>query len=380
MRVLIAPDKFKGSLTAMEACEAIGRGWKAAWPETECCFAPIADGGEGFADSLRARLGGEWIEAPSHDALGRPIRARYAWISSERLAVLEMSEASGLWRIRPEERDPLLANTFGTGELIRHATAHGAQKIIIGLGGSATTDAGLGMAAALGYDLYTSDGDPLAPHPGKFIALTRIGSLHRLELPPILAACDVQNPLLGPNGSAHIFGPQKGADPKTVAHLETAMETVADVVAQEFGQDFRATPSAGAAGGLGFGLMSFCGAEIRTGFEVVAEIIGLREKIAACDIVITGEGRIDGQTLEGKAPAGVARLARSMGKPVLAFAGSISSFGEASELFDAVLPITNAPMPLEEALESAAALLEGAAATAAQLIQTGSRLAILSGV
>ena len=368
MKLLIAPDKFKGSLTATAAAEAIARGFSAALPDAEINSAPIADGGEGFAEALLTAMGGEWITRRARDPLGRDVDARYAWIQRDQLAIIEMSEASGLWRLKAHERDPLRANTFGTGQLMRDAAERGAKAILVGLGGSATTDGGIGMAAALGFDLMTSDGEPLEPLPSNLLALTRISNRSAVTLPAVIAASDVQNPLLGERGTARVFSPQKGADSETVERLELCMENLADVVAQEFGCDFRDTPGAGAAGGIGFGLLSFCGAAIRSGFDVVAEALRLDELIAAHDLVITGEGRLDAQTLEGKGPAGVAEIARRHGKPSLAFAGSIAEPAGVRLPFDALYPIVDEPMSLDEALSRAPELLERAARRAAELL------------
>ncbi len=369
MRILVAPDKFKGSLSAVMAVEAITRGWKKVFPAAEMLAAPIADGGEGFAGTLCATLGGEWIHRMARDPLGREVEARYAWVEAEKLAIIEMSEASGLWRLKPDERDPLRANTYGTGQLMRDAVNRGARRILVGLGGSATTDGGVGMAAALGYETLTSDGEALEPIPGNLTALTRILNEGAIDLPEVIAACDVQNPLLGPRGTARVFSPQKGADARTVETLEVAMETLAEVVTQEFGSDFAGTPGAGAAGGIGFGLMSFCGAQMRSGFEIVAGVLKLEERIAASDLVITGEGRLDDQTLEGKGPAGVAALARKHGRPVLAFAGSVTQ--EAEPLFEATCAIVDQPVSLEEAMARGAEFLERAASRAARIFKLG---------
>jgi glycerate kinase len=369
MRLLIAPDKFKGSLTAVVAAEAIARGWRAVFPQDETQVAPIADGGEGFAEALCVALGGEWVECPARDPIGREIKARYAWIEGEKLAVIEMAEASGLWRLKTHELAPLRANTYGTGQLIRHAAGLGARRILVGLGGSATTDGGIGMAAALGHETLTSDGEELEPIPENLTALTRIVADGAIELPEVIAASDVQNPLLGPRGAAHIFAPQKGADEKTVAALEMHLTNLADVVATDLGCDFRDTPGAGAAGGIGFGLMSFCGAKMRSGFDVVAEVLRLDERIAACDLVVTGEGRLDAQTLEGKAPAGVSALARKHQKPVLAFAGSVADDPALSDIFPAALPIIDEPVKLDEAMRRGGEFLERAVRRAARLFQ-----------
>ncbi len=369
MRILVAPDKFKGSISAVAAAEAIVRGWGRACPQDEFDVAPIADGGEGFAETLCGVLGGEWIQCEALDPIGRKVDARYAWIAGRKLAVIDMSEASGLWRLQPAERAPLSATTFGTGQLLRDAATRGAKTILIGLGGSATTDGGIGMAAALGYETLTTDGNALEPRPGNLPSLKRIVNRNVIALPKIIAACDVQNPLLGERGTARVFAPQKGADPQTVEVLEKAMESLAAVVSADLGCDFRNAPGAGAAGGIGFGLMSFCGAKVRSGFDIVAELLGLAERIAASDLVITGEGRLDDQTLDGKGPAGVAALARARGRRVLAFAGSIAAGAPLDRIFDATCPIIDEPVALETAMQRGPDFLERAAYRAARLFQ-----------
>lgn len=371
IKVLVAPDKFKGSLTAAAAAGAIARGWREAWEDCELTLAPIADGGEGFAEIFQTAMGAEWVELVAQDPLGRPVAARYAWVTEERLAILEMSEASGLWRLQDTERAPLDAHTFGTGQLIRHAAERGAQKILVGLGGSATTDGGAGMAAALGYRFHTPERQTTAPVPRQLAQVTKIDAVGAIPLPPIIGACDVTNPLLGPRGTARVFSPQKGADPATVETLERSMTTLADLARRDLGTDFRETPGAGAAGGFGFGLLTFCGGTLRSGFEVVAEAMRLEEKIAACDLVITGEGRLDFQTLEGKGPAGVAALAQRAGKPVLALAGSFDLDAALHSLFDATCPIIDTPTNLPEAMAAGEELLARAAGRAARLVRLG---------
>jgi len=374
VKILVAPDKFKGSLSAVAAAEAISAGFRQVWPDAEITHAPIADGGEGFADALRDALGGEWVVTRALDPIGREVEARYAWVEEEKLAIIDMSEASGLWRLTPEERAPLRANTFGTGQLMRHATERGARKILVGLGGSATTDGGIGMGAALGYESLTSDGEDLEPIPGHLLALIRIEREGAMELPEIVAACDVQNPLLGPRGTAHVFGPQKGATEKDIVALEEGLLNLADVVASDLACDFRETPGAGAAGGIAFGLLSFCGAKICSGFDLVAETLHLEDWIAASDLVVTGEGRIDGQTLEGKGPAGVAALARKHRKPVLAFAGSIAENAAVGSLFDALCAIIDEPVSLDIAMSRGAEFLTRSAARAARVLNLGQSL------
>jgi glycerate kinase len=369
VRILIAPDKFKGSLSAPAAAEAIARGLRSVWPDAEIDLAPIADGGEGFAESLKVALGAEWMNVASEDALGRPISARYAWLAGERLAILEMSEASGLHRIAPEDRDPLRAETFGTGILIADAMRRGAQRILVGLGGSATTDGGVGMARALGFRFLEREGRDFPAAPGALESLAQIVRPGQWVLPEIFAACDVQNPLLGERGAARVYGPQKGADGATVALLDRALTRLADVCATDLGCDHRDVPGSGAAGGLGFGLLTFCRAKIRPGFDMIAETLRLGERIAAADLVITGEGRIDDQTLDGKGPAGVAALARHAGRRVIAFGGAITAAAENSGAFDALIPIADRPMAIAEAMADAAPLLERASRRAAQLMR-----------
>lgn len=369
MRILIAPDKFKSSLSAPAAAEAIARGLRRVWPDAHFDLAPIADGGEGFAESLAAALGAEWVEISGEDAIARPVATRYAWVPGESLAILEMSEASGLHRIAPHERAPLLADTFGTGLLIAHAVAHGAKRILVGLGGSATTDGGAGAARALGFRFLDHEGCELSTAPENLASLAHVGRPSDLRLPEILAACDVQNPLLGERGAARVYAPQKGADAATVEALERALSCLADVCAADLDCDHRHVPGAGAAGGLGFGLLTFCDAKIRPGFDVIAETLHLESRIAAADLVITGEGRIDDQTLDGKGPAGVAALARKSGRRVIAFGGSITATAESSGVFDALIPIVDRPLTIGEAMSEAACLLERASQRAAKLIR-----------
>lgn len=374
MRILIAPDKFKGSLTASTAAQCILRGFRSVIPGIEADITPIADGGEGFAEALATALDSEWITVMSDDPLGRPVEARYAWIGDRKLAIIEMSEASGLWRLKAAERNPLAATTHGTGVLIRDAIARGAQRILVGLGGSATTDGGCGLAQALGYRFLNDAGGEFIPHPGTLDLLDRIERPAGLVLPEIIAACDVQNPLLGDRGTARVYSPQKGADPHTMEVLESAMQHLADVCATVFQEDHRAVPGAGAAGGLGFGLLTFCNASIRPGFDIIAETMRLDERIAGADLVITGEGRLDDQTLDGKGPAGLAGRARAAGKRVIAIGGAVTDLAERSGIFDAMIPIVDHPMALEQAMTSAESLLERAAARAARLIAMGKEM------
>ena len=371
MRILIAPDKFKGSLSAPAAAEAIARGVRTVWPDAEVEMSPIADGGEGFAESLVLALGAEWVTLRTSDALGRPVDGRYGWLEREKLAVIEMSEASGLHRIAPAEREPLRADTFGTGVLLADAVSRGAKRVLLGLGGSATTDGGVGLARALGFRFLNAGGQPFPISPGTMVSLARIEPPPDLRLPEIIAACDVQNPLLGARGTARVYAPQKGADARAVEMLEGSMTRLADVCAASLGCDHREVAGAGAAGGLGFGLLTFCVAHIRPGFEIVAETLHLAERVAAADLVITGEGRIDDQTLDGKGPAGVAALAKRAGKRVIAFGGAVTAVAENAGVFDALIPIADRPLSIAEAMGEAAVLLERASARAMRLIAIG---------
>jgi glycerate kinase len=368
MRVLIAPDKFKGSLSALAAARAIERGFRAACANVSTDLAPIADGGEGFAEAMVAALGGEWVIAKTEDAIGRPIEARYGWVESEKLAVLEMSEASGLWRMESEERKPMLANTYGTGLLLKNAIERGAKRILVGLGGSATTDGGTGVARALGYQFLNDVGAEFRVLPGTMDLLHRIKRPENLSLPEIIAACDVQNPLLGERGTARVYAAQKGADAHEVEVLEAAMHHLAEVCASSLRIDHRDVPGAGAAGGLGFGLLTFCGARIEPGFDIVASTLRLAERIAEADLVITGEGRLDDQTLDGKGPAGVASIARKAGKRVIAFTGAATVTAEQAGIFDCIVPIADRPLSLESAMAEGENLLERAAARTACLM------------
>jgi glycerate kinase len=361
VRILIAPDKFKGSLSAREVADHIASGLRDRLPHAIIKTLPMADGGEGTAEVICDTRGGEWVNCAAHDAMGRAIEARYAWLADRATAVMEMSAAAGLWRIAPDERDLLSANTYGVGEMMNHAAERGAKEILLGLGGSATNDGGLGMARALGFRFLGNrqEQEKELENPRELVKLARIsrGEAKR-DFPKVIAAADVRNPLLGPRGATSTFGPQKGGTPEQLEILESGLKRLADVVTRDLCCDFRDVPGAGAAGGLGFGLMTFCGAPVKSGFEVVAEFVGLRSAIEDADVVITGEGRLDEQTLEGKAPAGVAGLARHLGKPVFAIVGSSSAMIATSALFDAVLVLARDQITPDESRARAGELLQ----------------------
>jgi glycerate kinase len=361
MRFLIAPDKFKRSLTAREVAENIALGIRDVSPDAGIEIAPVADGGEGTAEILCRALGGEWVNCAAHDALGRAITARYVWIEKAKTAVIETSAAIGLQRLRPDESDPGKATTFGAGEMIASAISRGANQIIVGLGGSATNDGGFGMLRALGFRFFAKEQE-LTNGPIELNQLTRIVRSQNVVWPKIVAAVDVQNPLLGENGATNVFAAQKGATPEQIVMLETALTKFAETIAREFGRDRRDEPGAGAAGGLGFGLASFCDAQLQAGFKVVADAIGLTRKIHDTDIVITGEGRLDKQTMEGKAPAGVAKMARESGKPVYAIVGEILGGEEVRGLFNNIVELVRPPMSRAQAMQETGKLLRERAA------------------
>ena len=358
MHVLVAPDKFKGSLSAAEASAALSAGWRDGWPAEEPLEIerlPMADGGEGTAEAIHDALQGRWVVHTVHDPVGRPVEARYALVEhgGERTAVLEMSSASGFTLVSGADRDLLHASTFGTGELLAHAlNESGAGRVIVGIGGSATNDGGVGLAAALGYRFLDSAGCELEPVPASLEQLARIQLPVALPEAPVTVACDVINPLLGPRGATRIYGPQKGllGEEQALA-LEAGLARLADVAAETFGRDYRETPGAGAAGGLGFGLLTFCGAELCLGFDLVSKVLDLEAAVGRADLVLTGEGSLDRQTLEGKTPVGVAAVAHRFGKPVIAFGGrvEVGARGALRAHFDELIALADVEPELTQA-------------------------------
>ncbi|OYW27804.1 MAG: hypothetical protein B7Z47_06360 [Chthoniobacter sp. 12-60-6] len=360
MRILIAIDKFKGSISANAAAQAIASALNQTLPEAVCDLCPIADGGEGTAEAVVTALNGEWCEAATFDAQNRPVTARYGLVrTAGRLeAIMEMSAASGLAMVCDLPLDPAAASTYGTGLMLQDAIARGVQRIVIGIGGSATNDAGIGMAAALGFRFLDASGAPLDPIIANMDRLAKIEA-PATSFPEILVACDVNNPLLGPHGCTQIYGRQKGV--ADFEFFESRLQHLADIAQRDLGIDHRDVPGAGAAGGLGFGLMTFCGAKLTSGFDLIADLVHLRERIAAADLVITGEGRLDAQTLHGKGPMGVADMARELDKPVAAFAGAIEAEDQLRTRFDLLCAIKPKEMPLAEAMQRGSELLEAAA-------------------
>ncbi len=328
--VLIACDKFKGTLTAAEACAAVAGGILEIWPQAECLLRPMADGGEGTSLVICEALGGEWHTAEVSDPRGEPVMAGFSMLPATRTAVIEMSEASGLKLVPPAHRNPWRFNTAGTGQLMKKAIALGAERLVVAIGGSATNDGGSGMAWALGYRFLNESGKEIVPCPANLLEIMQILPPVDCALPDVTAACDVTNPLLGPEGATAVYGPQKGVTLERIPQYEAGLEHLANMVAKELGVDRRKEPGAGAAGGLGFGLMSFCRATTRPGFDLVAEVTGLEEAVRQSDLVITGEGCLDAQTMHGKGPARVAEMARRLGKPVLAIGGIVDAPSEAA--------------------------------------------------
>ena len=356
MRIVIAPDSFKGSLTAPEVCRAIERGVRSVDPAAETVLVPMADGGDGTAHTLVQGTGGQLHCAEVTGPLGDRVSAEYGVLGDGDTAVIEMAAASGLVLVPPEQRNPLHTTTYGTGELIGRALDCGCRRLIVGIGGSATTDAGVGMAQALGARLLDANGNEIPGTGAGLLRLDRVdpsGLDARLKEASVRVACDVDNPLYGERGAAAVYGPQKGATAEIVAELDNGLRHFAEVIARDVGVDVADLPGAGAAGGLGAGLVAFCGASLESGVDIAIEAVGLAEKLAGADVVFVAEGRIDSQTAYGKTPAGVAALAAKTGCVVLGIGGSVSE--DARELhghgFAALTSIVNEPMALEKAME-----------------------------
>ncbi|HEY3337329.1 MAG TPA: glycerate kinase [Propionicimonas sp.] len=364
MRIVLAPDSFKESMTAPEAAAAMARGVRRAAPEAECTLRPMADGGEGTTDALIAALGAVRREVVVRDALGRTIRAGYG-LAADGLAVMEVAAAIGIGLIDVSERDVMRSHSAGVADLVVDALDAGADRLLVGLGGSATTDGGAGMLAGLGVRLLDATGADIAPTPEGLAELERVdvaGLDPRLAGLRIDLASDVTNPLLGPRGSAAVFGPQKGATPKQVPVLDATLARLADALVAAGLPEVRALPGAGAAGGLGAAFLSL-GARLRPGVEVVAEATGLDSAIAGADLVLTGEGALDAQTAAGKTPAGVLAVARRHAVPVIAFAGRLGT-GIDDLGFAACVPIVGETVDLATALREGPANLELAVAIA----------------
>jgi glycerate 2-kinase len=373
MRIVIAPDSFKESLDAGSVAEAIRDGMARVWPDADFVMKPMADGGEGTVDAIVASTGAERRHMEVQGPTGSPVRAAWAWHAATATATVELAEASGLARLPGGQRDVALATTFGTGQLIKAALDHGARRIVVGLGGSATNDGGAGLLAALGVHFLDARGCALPPGGLALRDLVRLdldGLDPRWRRTEIIIASDVDNPLCGVRGASAVFGPQKGATPHMIPLLDDALARLAAVHAAQGGRDGRDEPGAGAAGGAGWALLSVLGGRVRPGVELVAELNGLAGALDGAHWAVTGEGRMDAQTLRGKVPYGVTRLARARGVPVLALVGSLGDGykGMYAEGMTAAFSLVPGPMALEHAMAGAAALLRDRAEDAARLI------------
>lgn len=366
MKVVIAPDSFKGSLSASEVSGYIEKGVRKVFEAADIVRIPMADGGEGTVQSLVDSTNGVVVNVKVKGPLLKEVDAFYGILGDGTTAVIEMAAASGLPLLSEDERNPMVTTTYGTGELIRHALDKGCDSIIIGIGGSATNDGGAGMIKALGARLLDKDGKEVGCGGG---CLDRVEAIDlsnmdkRLKCCRIIAACDVDNPLVGPRGASHIFGPQKGADEEMVKALDKNLLHYAEVVEKVTGIAIKDFPGAGAAGGLGGGLLAFLGAELKRGIDIVLEATGFEERIKDADIIITGEGRMDYQTQYGKTPYGVAQAAKKYGIPVIAIVGSVGQNAEVlyNMGFCGIFSIINRPMMLEEAVSESGRLLTGTA-------------------
>jgi len=362
MKIVIAPDSFKDSISAQSAADAIAQGWKEVWPDAQIITCPMADGGEGTVAAVLAACGGERQRAEVRGPLGETAYASWGWLPDSHTAIIEMAEASGLQLVPVDKRDACISSTYGTGQLIRAALDEGAQRIILAIGGSATNDGGAGAMQALGVQLLDGHGQELVPGG---LALANLWRIDLSGLDPRLAqvrfdiAADVNNPLCGEQGASAIFGPQKGASPEQVKLLDKALGLFANHCAKALGHDVRDEPGSGAAGGLGFAAKAFLGAQFKPGVEVVAELVGLAQAVEGADLVITGEGRFDAQTLRGKTPFGVAQIAREKGVPVIAIAGTLGE--DYQDLYkhgiDAAFSLASGPMTLDQACIEAPRLL-----------------------
>lgn len=362
-KVVIAPDSFKESLSAMEVAEAIERGFRQIYPQVQYVKLPMADGGEGTVDSMVAATGGEIVSVEVTGPLGQPVSAFYGLLGEGETAVIEMAAASGLHLAPNGRRDPRITTSYGTGELILAALERGVKAIILGIGGSATNDGGAGMMQALGARLLDDNQQPLAPGGAALARLAQIdlsGVDPRLQQVSVTAACDVDNPLCGPHGASAVFGPQKGATPEMVAQLDAALSHFGRLLEQATGRQVLNAPGAGAAGGMGAALLGMLNARLRPGIEIVIETLRLEEAFRDADLVITGEGRLDSQSIHGKTPIGVARVAKRYGLPVIGIAGSLSKDYQVVHQhgIDAAFSVLDRVVTLEEALTDAAINLE----------------------
>ena len=379
MKILIAPDSFKESLTATEVTRSIKQGISMAIPDAQCIELPLADGGEGTVDALVNAIGGSIIKVKVKDPLMRDIEAYFGILGDKTTAVIEMAAASGLELLKDKERNPMKTTTFGTGQLIRAALDEGCKNFIIGIGGSSTNDGGAGMAQALGVHFLDKHHNELPVGGGNLSSLEyiiddKIDS--RIKKCKVTVASDVNNPLFGREGATRIYGPQKGATPEMVEKLESNLKHYGAKLEDKFQEKFVNLPGAGAAGGMGIGLVAFLNAELRPGFEIIKELTGLEDILKGVDLVVTGEGKMDEQTIFGKTPQGVASLAKRFNKPVIGIAGSLGlNYQELYHHgFDVLVSIIDSPMTLDKALSDADELLRNVSFALFRIISIGENL------
>lgn len=379
MKIVIAPDSFKESLTAMAVANEIEAGFREFFPDAQYVKLPVADGGEGTVQAMIDASGGRRVALTVSGPLGEPVDAFYGLMGDGATAVIEMAAASGLELVPPAQRNPLRTSSRGTGELIRDALDAGARRFVLGVGGSATNDGGAGMVQALGGRLLDEAGNELPAGGGALDRLRHIdlsGLDARIKDCVFDIACDVSNPLVGPQGASHIFGPQKGATPAMVEQLDANLRHYADVIARELGHQVAGVPGAGAGGGIGAAMLVFLGGRLRPGSEIVTAAVGLDAAVADADLVITGEGRIDSQSIHGKTPIGVARVAQRHGKPVIAIAGSLAPGAAVVHQhgIQAVFGAVSRPCTVEQALAEAAQNVRSAARNIAAVLSLGTKL------
>jgi len=384
MKIVLAPDSFKGNLTSLQVAAALEKGIRRVLPNAQCIKVPMADGGEGTVQSLVDGEGGKFVRKKVTGPAGKPVTARYGLLADGKTAVIEMAEASGLPYVKGKEKNPMKTTSYGTGELILDAINKGAEKIIIGIGGSATTDGGTGMAQALGIKFLDKNGKEIKEYGAggmlnKIAKIDMSGIDARINKTKIIVASDVENPLYGKKGAAYVFGPQKGATSTMVKTLDANLKYFGNLLKKDLGKDVKTLKGAGAAGGLGAGLVAFTGAKLKSGIDIVVDATRLKKHLKDADLVITGEGRVDSQTAFGKTPAGVAKVAKKFKVPTIAIGGGISD--DAREVFthgiDGLASACARDMTLEDAINNSKDHLANAAERVIRLVLIGKKLSKL---
>jgi len=379
MKIVVTPDSFKGSLTAVEVSDAIEQGIREIFPEAEIVKIPMADGGDGTVQCLVNATGGKILREKVTDPLGDEVLASYGILGDKKTAVIEMAEASGLTLVPENRRNPLITTTYGTGQLIKAALDQGCRKMIIGIGGSATNDGGAGMVQALGVKLLDREGKEIGFGGGELKKVFRIDTKcldNRLSETEVLIASDVSNPLCGPKGATRVYGPQKGATPEITKELDESLAYFAEIIKRDLNKDVKDIPGAGAAGGLGASLIAFLNAELRPGIDIMIEIVKLEQAIKDADLVITGEGKIDSQSIFGKVPLGIGKSAQRYNVPVIAIVGDI---GEGSSLIykygiNSIMSTVNKAISIDEAMKMSKILLKDATERMMRIIETGMKI------